>query len=144
MLGNRSLGLNNRLLLNIYCLSWWHHQMEIFSALLANCAGNSPVTDEFPTQRPMTQNFDVFFDLDLNKRLSKQWLSSWFETPSRPVSRHRYVNILGQTLTEWNRPPLIAGGRYKVCIVITLDKMPWDIKNLPLLVISSGEHALNY
>ena len=53
---------------------WWRHQMEIFSALLAICAGNSPVTGEFPTQRPLTQNLDVFLDLRLNKRFSKQ---SW-------------------------------------------------------------------
>ena len=32
--------------------TWWHHQMETFSALLAVCAGNSPVTGEFPAQRP--------------------------------------------------------------------------------------------
>ena len=50
--------------------SWWRHQMETFSALLAICAGNSPVTDEFPTQRPVTRSFDVFFDLRMNKRLS--------------------------------------------------------------------------
>ena len=28
--------------------TWWRHQMEIFSALLAICAGNSPVPGEFP------------------------------------------------------------------------------------------------
>ena len=44
--------------------------METISALLAICAGNSPVTIEFPTQRPVTGSFDVFFDLRLNKRLS--------------------------------------------------------------------------
>ena len=44
--------------------------METFSALLALCAGNSPVSDEFPTQRPVTRSFDVFFDLRLIKRLS--------------------------------------------------------------------------
>ena len=27
---------------------------------------------DFPTQRPVTRSFDVFFDLRLNKRLSKQ------------------------------------------------------------------------
>ena len=43
-----------------------------FSALLAICAGNSPVTGEFPAQRPVTRSFDIFFDLRLNKRLSKQ------------------------------------------------------------------------
>ena len=46
--------------------------METFSALLAFCAGNSPVPGEFPTQRPVTQSFDVFFDLRLNKLLSKK------------------------------------------------------------------------
>ena len=56
--------------------------METFSALLAICAGNSPVTGEFHTQRPMTRNFDIFFDLRLNKRLSKQSWGWWFETPS--------------------------------------------------------------
>ena len=49
----------------------WCHQMETFSALLALCAGNSQVTGEFPTQKPVTWSFDVFFDLCLNKRLSK-------------------------------------------------------------------------
>ena len=40
--------------------------MKTFSALLAICAGNSPVPGEFPTQRPVTQSFDIFFDLRLN------------------------------------------------------------------------------
>ena len=35
-------------------------------------AGNSPVTGEFPAQRPVTRNFDIFFDLRLNKRFIKQ------------------------------------------------------------------------
>ena len=35
---------------------------------------------EFPTQRPVTRRFDVFFDLRLNKRLSKQSWGWWFET----------------------------------------------------------------
>ena len=42
-------------------MSWWRHQMETFSALLAFCAGNSPVIGVFPTQRPVTRSFDVFF-----------------------------------------------------------------------------------
>ena len=50
--------------------TWWRHQMETFSVLLALCAGNSPVTGEFPAQRPVTRSFGVFFDLRLNKRLS--------------------------------------------------------------------------
>ena len=51
---------------------WWRHQMETFFALLAICAGNSPVPGEFPAQRPVMRSFDAFFDLRLNKRLSKQ------------------------------------------------------------------------
>ena len=46
--------------------------METFSALLAICAGNSPVTGEFPAQKPLTRSFVLFFDLRLNKRLSKK------------------------------------------------------------------------
>ena len=67
-------------------IPWWRHQMEQFSALLAICAANA--TGEFPTQRPVTRNFDVFFDLHLNKWLCKQSLGWWFETPSRPSWRH--------------------------------------------------------
>ena len=51
---------------------WWRHLMETLSALLVLCAGNSPVTGEFPSQRPVTQSFDVFFDLRLNKQLSRK------------------------------------------------------------------------
>ena len=40
--------------------------METFSTSLALCEGNSPVTGEFPSQRPVTQSFDVFFDLRMN------------------------------------------------------------------------------
>ena len=57
-----------------YCnapTTWWRYQMETFSVLLALCVGNSPVTGELPSQRPVTRNFDVFFYLRLNKRLSK-------------------------------------------------------------------------
>ena len=59
-----------------------------FSVLLVICAGNSPVNGEFPSQRPVTRSFDVFFDLRLNKRLSKQSRDWWFETPSCSLWRH--------------------------------------------------------
>ena len=44
---------------------------------------------EFPTQRPVTRSFDVFFDLRLNKPLSKQPWGWSFETPSWSLWRHR-------------------------------------------------------
>ena len=67
---------------------WWRHQVEMFSALLALCAENSPVTGEFSSQRPVTGSFDVFLDLRLSKRLSTQSRRHWFETPSRTLWRH--------------------------------------------------------
>ena len=75
-------------LVRLWTYTWWHYQMEIFSALLAICAGNSPVPGEFTAQRPVTPSFDVFFDLRLNKRLNKQSRGWWFETLSRPLWRH--------------------------------------------------------
>ena len=68
--------------------SWWRHQLETYSALLGICAGNSPVTGDFPAQRPVTRSFDVFFDRRLIKRLSKQSRGWWFQTPSRPLWPH--------------------------------------------------------
>ena len=54
---------------------------------------------EFPTQRPVTRSFDVFFDLRLNKRLSKQPWGWWFETPAWSLWRHRN----DQNLTLMNK-----------------------------------------
>ena len=51
--------------------TWWRHQMETFSALLAICAGNSPVTGEFPTQRPVTWHRALIFSLIC------VWLNDW-------------------------------------------------------------------
>ena len=59
---------------------------NIFRVTGPSC-GNSPVTGEFPSQRPVTRSFDVFSDLCLNKRLSKQSWSRWFETPSHSLWR---------------------------------------------------------
>ena len=61
--------------------TWWRHQRETCSALPALCAGNSPVTGEFPSQRLVMRSFGVFFYLRLNNRgLSKQSWGWWFET----------------------------------------------------------------
>ena len=91
------------------------------SALLAICAGNSPVPE-----RPLTWSFDVNYDLRPNKRLSKQSWGWWFENPLRLLWRHRnelvkmvsLMNIVSQfhtnqsaTLTntfESNEPLLLG------------------------------------
>ena len=75
-------------------ISWWRHEIETYSALLALCAGNSSVIGEFPSQRPVTRSFVVFFHLCLNKRLSKQSWGWWVKTPLYPLWRHRYVTQL--------------------------------------------------
>ena len=56
---------------------------------------------EFPAQRPVTQNFDVFFDLRLNKRLSKQPWGWWLETPSWSLWRHCNVTNGIQTVSSF-------------------------------------------
>ena len=55
---------------NIFRITWF-------------CAGNWLLTGEFPSHRPVTWSFDVFYDLRLNKQLSKQSWGWWFEMPSR-------------------------------------------------------------
>ena len=68
--------------------SWWWHQLETFSILLALCVWNSLVTSEFPSQSPVEQSSDVFFDLRLNKQLSEQLRCRWLETSSRSLWYH--------------------------------------------------------
>ena len=79
--------------------AWWRHQMETFSVLLALCGGNSPVTGEFTSQRPVTRSFDVFFDLRLNKQLRKQSWGWWFETPSRSYVKVKFWSTLAFMLS---------------------------------------------
>ena len=99
--------------------TWWRHKMEAFSALLAICAKNSPVPGECPAQRPVMRSFDVFFDLRLNKRLSKQSRGWWFETLSRSLWRH--CNAL------WSKELITAAWlpvpNYRVCQLDVINNM---------------------
>ena len=115
-----------KMLLNYYsdCLvTWWRHQMEIFFALLAICARNSLVSGEFPAQRPVTRSFDVFFDLRLNKRLSKQSRCRWFETPSRSLWSHRNDML---HITHW-----------RLVIIITAS---WPVTTYSRRYVQHGIH----
>ena len=69
-----------------------------------------PLREEFTGHRliPLTKasnaEFNVFFDLRLNKRLSKQSRRWWFETPSRSLWRHCDAfedRVLADTLLNW-------------------------------------------
>ena len=80
-------------------MSWWRHQMEIFSALQFTGHRWQPPPPPPPThthththnthtQTPVTRSFGALFDLRLNKRLSKQSWGWWFEAPSLSIWRH--------------------------------------------------------
>ena len=69
-------------------------------SMMASSNGNifrlpGPLWEEstgFPQYKPVTWRFDVFFDLRLNKRLSKQSRCRWFQTPSCSLWRHSYAS----------------------------------------------------
>ena len=63
-------------------ITWKHFRVT------GHLCRHSVVTAELPAQRPVTRSFDVFFDLRLNIRLSKQSWGWWFETLLRPWWRH--------------------------------------------------------
>ena len=65
-------------------ITWWRHQMETFSASLTLCAGNSLMTCEFPSQRPVTRSFDVFFDL--------HWTNCWVSNQDAGDLRRHLVH----------------------------------------------------
>ena len=87
--------------------------MESFSALLVLCEGNSPVTGECPSKRPVMQSFDIFCDLLLNKWLSKASGRRWFETLSRSLWRH----CNGLSINLWLRPHHSMG----------IKPLPWNL-----------------
>ena len=107
---------------------WWCHPMEMSFTLLAIC-----VTGEFPTQRPVAWNFDVFFDLRLNKQFNKQWWGWWFETPSCLLWRHcsaylQYDKFSAEYLqkTSHSSPMRVSyevsgvSSKSELCMVLTL------------------------
>ena len=98
--------------------------------------GNSLVPGEFPAQRPVTRSFDVFFDLRLNKRLSKQPWGWWFETLSRLLWRlcidSSRFTIISSSVTYW----LIS----VCCIIYSAHPLP-KVHRL-VFVSSSGCHQM--
>ena len=73
--------------------------MEPFSALLALTAGKSPVPVNSPHKGNWRGAFDVFFDMRLNKRWSKQPWGWLFETP--PWSLWRQCNVQTNLCSHW-------------------------------------------
>ena len=83
---------------------WWHPTFFIRNVTMTSLIWyifrvTGPLRGEFagdrwiPLIKPVTRTFDIFFDLRLNKWLSKQSRSRWFETPSGSLWRH--CNVIG-------------------------------------------------
>ena len=66
---------------------WQTYYLQI-GCVVGDQENNGFIHGEFPSQRPMTRGFDVFFNLRLNKRLSKQSWGWWFEMSSPSLWRH--------------------------------------------------------
>ena len=129
---------------------WWRHLMETFSASLALCVRNSPVTGEFPSQRPVTRGFDVFFDLRLDKRLSKQSRRWWFKTQSRSLWRHcnvLHVDTQHSTPRDANYLHYITGIMHMLalwCVVTGLGVGRFYIYHSGLFWWNDANHLLWY
>ena len=81
--------------------------METFSALLAICAGNSPVPGELPAQRPVMRSFDVPFDL--------RWVNNRDAGDLRRYRTHYDVTVMDECTKNWF----------------------WNIINIPYVVVHS-------
>ena len=102
------------LCLCVWPTSWWGHQIFRVTSL---CGGVSQVSGEFPSQRPVTRNPNVFFDLHLNKRLSKQSRRRWFETP--PRSLWHQCNVPSAHMHTWvEKLTYIIIGFTLFCVII--------------------------
>ena len=126
--------------------SWWRHQMEAFSAILALCAGNSPVNGEFPAQRPVTRSFDFFFDL--------RWINGWVNNhEAGDVRRHRAhydVNVMRSIVLlqgYWEHMVLIRIHDLFYVVLLTalaLGGFEWHFRCVILTVIVDGWDKNNW
>ena len=126
--------------------SWWRHQMEAFSTLLALCVGNSPVTGEFPAKRPVTRSFDFFSDL--------RWINGLINNhEAGDVRRHRAhydVNVMqGIVLLQgyWEHMVLIRIHDLFYVVLLTalaLGGFEWHFRCVILTVIVDGWDKNNW
>ena len=65
-------------------ITWWRHQMETFSALLAICAGNSPVPGEFP-HKGQWRGALMF-------SLINAWINDWVNNREAGDLRHHHAH----------------------------------------------------
>ena len=84
--------------------------METFSALLALCEGNSPVTGEFPEQRPVTRSFDIFICA---------WINGWVNNrkAGELTRRRAHYDVTGMIFIIMEQRPM-NGWKWKTRIVL--------------------------
>ena len=90
--------------------SWWRHQLDTFSVLLAIYEGNSQVISEFPSQRLGTQSFQGFFLSATEQTAEQTMVLPVFETPSRSLWRHCDCSLICQ------RHPLFTASDKLSCL----------------------------
>ena len=102
--------------------SWWRHQMATFSTLLAICAGNSPLTGEFPAQRPVTRA--LMFSLIC------AWIDGWVNNgEAGDLRRHRTYYDVTVMMEKLGTPSSAAYlcvdlcHRFSVCMSCMLNSL---------------------
>ena len=111
--------------------TWWRHQMDTFPCYWPFVRGiqRSPVNS--PHEGQWCGAFAVFFDLHLNKRLSKQSRRWWFETPSRPLWRH-----CNDSICNYHQMKATRSDWWIVSIGSGKDLVPLGTKPLPEPVLT--------
>ena len=99
--------------------TWWRHQMETISTLLAICAGNSLVPGEFPAQRPVTLMFSLIC----------VWINGWVN--NRDAGDLRSYRVHYDVTVMWCT---------SYCVLsITSEWLKWYIWNLPVCQCGSPD-----
>ena len=101
--------------------------------------GNSPITREFPSQRPVMQSFNVLFDLHLKKN---GWVNNWDAGGLRRHCAHYDVTIMAFiTQTDTRCSFYIPYGLYDISspklINVSVGKSPVAA----LIYVSGGQSA---
>ena len=102
--------------------TWWYAKVFRFtSPLWVESTGD-------PSQRPETWSFDVFVDLCLNKRLSKQSRRRWFETKSLSLCRHCNEDLLWLAIIWMVNSYCVKliFRKYKHIFAFSINSQHWD------------------
>ena len=84
---------------------------------------------EFPSRRPVTRSFDVFFDRRMFKRLSKQPWGWWFETSSWSLWRHCHGDLcyhVRHDMTKWYEMLIPTDQCLSSCQHVNIMRTRWN------------------